>query len=83
MSRVVLGAVSDDQDFHTSRQPTILRPIRMALKGPERLPIKPSISLERPHKAPPIVPYALQERFGGIPGIEEDVFGATAQAVRA
>jgi hypothetical protein len=37
--------------------------------------------LEAAHKIPPIVANPLEQRLGRIPGIEEDIGGATAQAI--
>jgi hypothetical protein len=77
----LLGAVADDQDFHTPRPPTALRPIRVAPKGPERLAIEAASLLQAADKRPAIVPNPFQERFRGLPGVAEDILRATAQAI--
>jgi hypothetical protein len=68
---VVLGAVSDDHDLEPTAQPTRLRPIRMAPIAPERLAIEPAVLLEATHNVPAIIPKALQQGFGGIPGVDQ------------
>ena len=78
---VVLGAVSDDQDLQTTSQPAALRPVRMAPIGPKWLAIEPAVLLEATHKVPAIVSNALQQGFGGIPGVEEDIRRAATQPI--
>jgi hypothetical protein len=51
--RIVLGAVSDDQDLEPTAQPTRLRPIWVAPTGPERLAIEPAVLLEATQKYQP------------------------------
>jgi hypothetical protein len=53
----------------------------VASKGPERLAIEAAVRLQATHTIPAIIPNPFEERFRGIPGIEEDVFGAAAQAI--
>jgi hypothetical protein len=62
---VVLGAVSDDQDFQASGQPAAFGPIRVAPIHPEGLAVEATILLEPAHEIPPIVPNPLQQTFGG------------------
>ena len=81
IGRVVLGAVSDDQDFEASRQPAGLRPVGVAPMDSQRMAIEPSIFLKAADKIPPIVMNSLQEPSGGIPRVKEDVGRATAQAI--
>jgi hypothetical protein len=76
---VVLGAVSDDQNFQPPTQPAALRPVRMAPIGPERLAIEPAVLLEATHKVPALVPDALQQGFRGIPGVEQHIRRAAMQ----
>jgi hypothetical protein len=77
----VFGAVSDDQDFLSTSQPSSLCPIRVAPIRPEWLAVEAAILLEAAHKIPPIVANPLQQTSGRIPGVEEDLGGATAQAI--
>jgi hypothetical protein len=75
---VVLGAVSDDQDFQASGQPAAFDPIGVAPIRPESLPVEATILLEAAHTIPPRVPNPLQQTSGGVPGVEEHRLGATA-----
>ena len=77
--RIVLGAVSGDQDFQPTCEPAGLRPIGMAPIGPKGLAIEAAVLLETADAIPAIVPNPLQEGFRGIPGIEEAILRATAQ----
>jgi hypothetical protein len=47
----------------------------------ECVSIEPPILFETAHEIPPIVPNALEEGFGGIPGIKEHKVGVAAQAI--
>ena len=58
---VVLGAVSDDQDFQASSQPAAFAPRGVAPIRPEGLPIEPAILLQAAHEIPAIVPNPPQE----------------------
>jgi signal transduction histidine kinase len=78
---VILGAVSDDQDFQASGQPTAVRPIWVPSVGPKRLAIEPTVLLQAADKIPAIVPKPLQQGFGGIPGVKEHILRATAQTI--
>jgi hypothetical protein len=79
IGRVVLGAVSADQDLEPTAQPASLRPIRMTPIGPEGLAIEPAVLLEATHELPAILPHPLQQGFRREPGIKEDVLRATTQ----
>jgi class 3 adenylate cyclase len=81
IGRVVLGAVSDDQDLEPAPQPTRLRPIRMPPIGSEGLAIEPAVLLEATHEIPAIIPHPLQQGFRRVPGIKEDVLRATTQPI--
>jgi hypothetical protein len=73
-------AVSDDQDVHTPRQPTALRPVWGAPKGPERLAIEAASLLQATANIPAIVPDPFPQRFRRILGVA-DRLRATAQAM--
>src|SRR5215211_2903015 len=60
---VVLGAVSDDQDFQAACQPAAFRPVGMPSMVANRLPIEPAILLEAAHEIPPIVVNALEQHL--------------------
>jgi hypothetical protein len=81
IGRVVLGAVSDDQDLEPPAQPASRGPIRMTPIGPEGLAIEAAVLLETTDDIPAIVPNALQQGFRGIPGVKEDGLWVTAQAI--
>jgi hypothetical protein len=78
---VVLGAVADDQDLQTTRQPAALCPIRVAPQGPQRLTIEAAMLLQATDKIPAIGPNPFQARLRRIPRVEEDGRGATAQVI--
>jgi hypothetical protein len=81
IGRVVLGAVSDDQDLEPTAQPASLGPRRMTPIGPEGLAIEPAVLFKTTDEIPAIVPNALQQGFRGIPRVKENVLGGTAQAI--
>jgi hypothetical protein len=78
---VILGAVSDDQDFQPPGQPTAVGPIRVPPVGPNRLAIEAAVLLQTADKVPTSVPNPLQQGFRGIPGVKEPRLRATAQPV--
>jgi hypothetical protein len=75
------GAVSDNQDFQSPRQPAGLRPIRVARIRPERLAIEQPVLLETAHNIPAIVANPLQETPGWRPRVAEDIRRATTMMV--
>jgi hypothetical protein len=81
ISGVVLLAVSDHQDCDATVQPTDLGPVRMSPIVAYGFAVEATIFLDPAHKIPSIVPNALPELFGGIPGIEEHIRRATVHAV--
>jgi hypothetical protein len=81
VGRIVLGAVSDDQHFETPVQPTDPGPVGVPTMVTEPVSIESAVLLEATDKVPAIVPNPLQEPFGGIPGVKEDVLRTTAQMV--
>ena len=76
---VILGAVSDDQDFQPPGQPTAVRPIRVPPIGPNRWAIEAAVLLQTADTVPAVVPNTLQQDFCGLPGVKEHRRGATAQ----
>lgn len=81
MGGTILGAVSDDQDVPTARQPAGRCPVGMAPIGPKRLTIEPAMLFEVADTIPAVVPKAIQQGFGGIPRLKEHGRRATAEAV--
>jgi hypothetical protein len=63
--RIVLGAVSDDQDLEPTAQPTRLRPIGVAPTGPERLAIEPAVLREATTKYQPESRMRRRKAFEG------------------
>jgi hypothetical protein len=62
---VVLGAVSDDQDFPATRPPAGLRPVGMTPTGPPGLTVEPAVLLQPADEIPSIVANPFQERLDG------------------
>jgi hypothetical protein len=77
----VCGAVSDDQYLQPPSQPTSLRPVGIAPIGPQGLAIAPPVLLQAADNIPALVMNALQQGFGGRPGIKEHICGATAPTI--
>ena len=77
----VLGAVSADHDGHTPRQPTALRPLRLAPQGPPRRAMAAARLLQAADNIPAIVATPGQERCRRRPGVDAAILGATAQAM--
>jgi hypothetical protein len=78
---VVLFAVSDNQYFNAPGQPADFGPLRVPPMRAHCFPVEVAIFLDPTPKRPAVVSNTLQELFGGIPRIEEDIFGATVHAV--
>jgi hypothetical protein len=49
--------------------------------SPKRLAVAPPVLLEPTDKVPPVIAHPLQQRLGGVPGIEEHILQATAEAI--
>jgi hypothetical protein len=81
IGRIVLGAVSDDQDLQATAQPSRLRLIGVAPMGAEWMIVEPTIFLEATDEMPPLAPNALQQNLRQIPRVKNHVFRATAQTV--
>lgn len=78
---IVLLAVSDNQHFEAPTQPAGVRPIRTAPITPKGLTIEPEILFQAIHEVPPVVPKALKQRFGRVPGVEDNILRTTVQTV--
>jgi hypothetical protein len=78
---VGLGAVSDAQDFQASGPPAGRCPIRVPPIRSERLTIEPAVLLQAADNAPAIVTTTPEQGLGGLPGITEDILGATAPMI--
>lgn len=61
VGRLVLGAVSDDQDVYATCEPASGGPIGMATRGPDGVPVEASVLLQAADTGPAIVVNALQQ----------------------
>ena len=78
---VVLGAVSDDQDFEVSWQPAGGAPIGRAPIRPNRGTVDATVLLQAADNVPAIVAQALQQGCRWISRVEEHIVGATAPSM--
>lgn len=78
---LLLGAVSDDEDFQATSQPAAFGPIGVPPMMMEGLPIDAARLLEPTDEIPPIVSNPLQKGSGGITRIKEHLLRATVQAI--
>src|SRR5687767_6121867 len=53
----------------------------MAPIGPQGAAVEPAVLLEPTDKVPPVVTNPFQQSLRGIPGVKEDVLGATAEVI--
>jgi hypothetical protein len=78
---VVLLAVSDPQYCDATGQPAALGLVRVSPIMTPCFPIAATIFLAPTPKRPAVVAHALPELFRWLPGLEEDICGATEPAV--
>jgi hypothetical protein len=79
--RIVLGAISDDQDFEVACQPPTGYPVGLTAIRTNRLAVEPAVLLEPTDQIPPIIANPLQQGFRRIPRLKEDICGATVEAI--
>jgi len=78
---IVLAAVFHPEYLEASGETARRLPRGLGQRPDERLPCNAPMFLELAHKVPPIVPHPCEEGLRGIPRIEEDKLGLTAQAM--
>jgi hypothetical protein len=78
---LVLVAVSDTHHFEPSAQPANLSPVGVPPMLTDRVAIEPAVLLQTTDDIPPLVQKPLQQGLRWIPGVEQHVLRATAQAV--